>query len=94
MMMMMMMMIKFYSTCACLLYCIGISTRRSTASPLGLADSKIVTRYMPRPGQMSFAGVAVALDFNRQVFQSLIEVALYTSQRSNNDWNNCYPLLP
>ena len=49
---------------------------------------------MPRPGQMSFAGVAVALDFNRQVFQSLIEVALYTSQRSNNDWNNCYPLLP
>ena len=39
-------------------------------------------------------GIAVALSFNRQVFQSLMEVALYTSQRSNNDWNDYYLLLP
>ena len=37
--------------------------------------------------------VAVALGFNRQVFKSLMEVAFYTSQRSNNDWNNNCCLL-
>ena len=32
--------------------------------------------------------IAAAFVINSQVFQSLIEVVLYTCQRSNNDWNN------
>ena len=62
-----------------------------------LSRLKIVARYIRRPEQLSFAGCgggAIGCSFNRQVFQSLIEVALYTPQRSNNDWNNCYPLMP
>ena len=41
--------------------------------------------------QLSLQGIAVALSFNRQVFQSLMEVALYTSQRSNNDLEYLLP---
>ena len=62
-----------------------------------LSRLKIVARYIRRPEQLSFAGCSggtVGCSFDRQVFRSLIEVALYTPQRSNNDCNNCYPLLP
>ena len=48
---------------------------------------------MLRPDSCLLQSVAAALGFNRQVFKSLMEVAFYTSQRSNNDWNNNCCLL-
>ena len=48
---------------------------------------------MLRPDSCLLQSVAAALGFNRQVFKSLMEVAFYTSQRSNNDWNNYCCLL-
>ena len=48
---------------------------------------------MLRPDSCLLQSVAAAFGFNRQVFKSLMEVALYSSQRSNNDWNNNCCLL-